>query len=137
MKIFVCASRYFYNKAQPIAEELIRQGHEITLPNNFDDSGRENRMKAEHEQQYPKWKAEMFRKQSAKVAANDAVLVLNFRKEGKPNYIGGATFLEIFKAWELGKKIYFYNPIPEGILRDELVGMSPIIINGDLSKISL
>ncbi|HCR52760.1 TPA: hypothetical protein DIV48_03955 [Candidatus Kaiserbacteria bacterium] len=105
------------------------------MPNNYDDAGRENRIKAEQANDYPAWKAEMFRKQSAKVAANDAILVLNFEKEGKPNYIGGATFLEIFKAWELGKKIYFYNPIPDGILRDELLGMNPVILNGNLKAV--
>jgi hypothetical protein len=43
--------------------------------------------------------------------------------------------LEVFKAWELGKKIFFYNPLPEGILYDELFGMNPLVINGDLSLI--
>jgi len=78
----------------------------------------------------------MFKKQSDKVKANDAILVLNFEKEEKSNYIGGATFLEIFKAWELGKKIFLYNPIPDCIFTDELRGMSPVVIDGDLSKVS-
>ena len=69
----------------------------------------------------------------------DAVLVLNFDKntEGKieKNYIGGATFLEIYDAFRLNKKIYLYNNIPDGILTDEIIGFSPIIINGDLSKV--
>lgn len=78
----------------------------------------------------------MLRLQAEKVAANDAVLVLNMEKNGQPNYIGGATFLEIFKAFELGKKIYLFNPVPEGIFRDELLGMNPIVINGDLTSIN-
>lgn len=135
MKIFCCTSRHLYSKAEPIIKELEQMGHVITLPNNFDDFGRENRMKIEDPIGYPEWKASMFRKQAEKVANNDAVLVLNFEKEGKPNYIGGATFLEIFKAWELGKKLFLYNPIPENLLKDELTGMSPVIISGDLSKI--
>ena len=135
MKIFVCTSRHLYVKASPIIERLEKMGHVITLPNNFDDFGKENRMKAENPSEYPDWKASMFRKQAEKVANNDAVLVLNFEKEGKPNYIGGATFLEIFKAWELGKKLFLYNPIPENILKDELTGMNPLIINGDLTLV--
>ena len=51
------------------------------------------------------------------------------------NYIGGATFLEIYDAFRLNKKIYLYNDIPEGMLYDEIQGFAPIIINGDLSKI--
>ena len=51
------------------------------------------------------------------------------------NYIGGATFLEIYDAFRLGKKIYLYNDVPEGILYDEIQGFNPFIINADLSKI--
>ena len=40
----------------------------------------------------------------------DAVLVLNLDKEKNgeilKNYIGGATFLEMYDAFRLGKKIY-------------------------------
>src|SRR5438874_646249 len=109
MKIFVCLSRYNYQKAQSVIEQLKEAGHEITYPNNFDDPGKENRTKISDPAAYPDWKASMFRQQSEKVEKNDAILVLNFEKDGKLNYIGGATFLEVFKAWELGKKIYFYN----------------------------
>ena len=69
----------------------------------------------------------------------DAVLVLNLDKEknGKllKNYIGGATFLEMYDAFRLGKKIYLYNDIPDGMLYDEIEGFGPIIINGDLDQI--
>ena len=44
-----------------------------------------------------------------KVKANDAGLVLNFEKKGIPNYIGGGTFMEIIKAWELNKKIFLLS----------------------------
>ena len=66
----------------------------------------------------------------------NAVLVLNFDKGESRNYLGGATFLEVFKAWELGRRIFFLNPLPDGILRDELDAMSPVVIDGDLSLVS-
>lgn len=135
MKIFVCSSRHLYHKAALIIAALEEAGHIITPPNNYDDPGRENRMKTGETQEYVNWKAGMLKTQAEKVAANDAVLVLNFEKDGKPNYIGGATFLELFKAWELGKKIFLYNPIPEGMLYDELAGMNPVVINGDITRI--
>jgi hypothetical protein len=75
------------------------------------------------------------RLQDPKVRANDAILVLNFEKNGQANYIGGATFLEIFRAFELEKKIFFFNPIPDNIFKDELVAMNPIVINGDLKLV--
>lgn len=63
------------------------------------------------------------------------MLVLNFKKAGISNYIGGATFLEMYDAFRLNKKIFLYNDIPDGILRDEIVGFSPILIKADLNKI--
>ena len=79
-------------------------------------------------------------KQSEDVISNmDAVLVLNLDKEKNGeilrNYIGGATFLEMYDAFRMNKKIYLYNDIPEGMLYDEIEGFNPTIINGDLKLI--
>lgn len=65
----------------------------------------------------------------------DGVLVLNYTKNGVDNYIGGATFLEMYDAFRLDKKIYMINDIPEGLLKDEIIGFNPIIINNYLDKI--
>ena len=65
----------------------------------------------------------------------DAVLVLNFNKNGQENYIGGATFLEIYDAFRMNKKIYFVNDIPNNMLKDELIGFNPTIVGEDLRKI--
>lgn len=135
MKIFICCSKHFYDQISPIRLKLEGVGHEITLPNSFDNPGREDEMRRLGVKDHASWKAEMLREQERKVKANDAVVVLNFEKHGQANYIGGATFLEIFKAFEHGKKIFLYNPIPDNLLRDELLGMEPIIINGDLSLV--
>ena len=56
-------------------------------------------------------------------------------KNGKKNYIGGATFIEIYEAFMKGKKIYLYNDIPEGMLYDEISGFSPIVIKGDINLV--
>ena len=81
----------------------------------------------------------MYKQSENTIKKMDAVLVLNLDKEknGKllKNYIGGATFLEMYDAFRLGKKIYLYNDIPDGMLYDEIEGFGPIIINGDLDQI--
>jgi hypothetical protein len=133
VKIFLVGSKRAYGRVAQLSDELRGRGHSVTLPNNFDDPTREERIKAEGDAAYAVWKAEMLRLQGEKVAANDAVLVVNIDKDTHRNYLGGATFLEVFKAWELNKRIYFLNPIPDGILRDELIAMSPVVIDGDLS----
>jgi hypothetical protein len=86
--------------------------------------------------EHAKFKSEMIRHSENVINKNDAVLVLNFTKSGVANYIGGATFLEMYDAFRLGKKIFIYNDIPEGILKDEIIGFCPIMIQGDLYRIS-
>jgi len=135
MKIFICTSKYLYNKIPPVNEALKKMGHQITLPNSYDNPFLEEEMKKKSTAAHIEFKTAMLREQEKKVLANDAILVLNYEKNGQPNYIGGATFLEIFKASELGKKIFLMNPIPDNIFKDELIGINPVVINQDLSKI--
>ncbi|HIH59527.1 MAG TPA: hypothetical protein HA294_06000 [Nanoarchaeota archaeon] len=92
-------------------------------------------MKVLGKKQHKEWKRSMLALHEPKVKENDAVLVLNYNKEEQENYIGGATFLEIYKAYEYGKKIFLYNPIPENIFKDELTAIDPIILHGDISLI--
>ncbi len=135
MKIFICASKHLYHKIPEIQKILEENGHVLTMPNSYDEPMKEEEMKKLGKEKHTKWKSEMLKKDKVNIMPNDAILVLNFEKKGIPNYIGGATFLEMYKAWELGKKIFLYNPIPENILKDEICGFNPIILNRDLSKI--
>lgn len=135
MKIYIASSKHFYDKIEPIKEQLEENEHIITLPNSYDDPLKEEKMKKLGKDEHIKFKQEMMRKQEEKIKSNDAILVLNFNKASQENYIGGATFMEIIKAWELNKKIFLYNPIPESIFEDELTAINPIIINQDLELI--
>ncbi len=135
MKIFICCSKHIYNKIPKIKALLESQGHIITLPNSFDAPMKEEEVKKEGDELHAEWKSNMIRRQEQKVRENDAILVLNMEKKKIPNYIGGATFLEMFQAWRLEKKIFLYNPIPEGMLKDEICAFRPKIINQDLRQI--
>jgi hypothetical protein len=135
MKIFICCSKANYPYVMRAKEELEKGGHVVTPPNKFENPVAEEKMKNKSAREHAAWKADMLREQEQKVKVNDAILVLNFDKGEEKNYIGGATFLEMFKAWELGKPIYLYNPVPDGILHDEILGMAPIVLNGDLTLI--
>jgi hypothetical protein len=136
MKIFVCCSKAFYGQVADIKTQLEAAGHVITLPNSYDNPGREDEMKWVGVQEHAKWKASMLRLQKQKVEANDAILVLNFEKAGQADYIGGATFLEMYMAFELGKTIFLYNGIPAGVMRDEISCFEPIVIHHNLSLVS-
>ncbi len=135
MKIFIICSKHFYNKVPRIAKELQKYGHEITFPNSYGKPFEEEKMKRKGLEHHVEFKQKMMRLHEPKIKENDAILVLNFEKKEIQNYIGGATFMEIIKAWELNKKIFLYNPLPNCSFTDELIGINPIIINGNLSLI--
>ena len=139
MKILIICSKRFYGNIPNIKNDLEQKNIQVFLPNCYDDPKTEEKMWNLGREKHQEFKAQMY-KQSEKTIKNmDAVLVLNFDKIAdetiEKNYIGGATFLEIYDAFKLNKKIYLYNDIPEGMLYDEIQGFAPIIINGDLSKI--
>jgi len=136
MKIFLICSKQFYNKIPEIKDKLEKLGHLVSLPNCYDDPTTEDRYRKMSTKEHADWKATMLRHSSEVIGSHDAVLVLNFEKNGIKNYIGGATFLEMYDAFRLGKKIFIYNGIPEGMLADEINGFSPVLINTDLTKIS-
>lgn len=133
MHIFVVCSKQFYDRVPALKAALESQGHSVTLPNGYDAPGQETSFADAGE--YAAWKASMLRQDREIVAAHDAVLVVNNEKNGQKNYIGGAVFLEIANAFYLDKKIYLMNPIPDAAFKDELIGMQPTIINGDLRSI--
>ena len=135
MKIFICTSKHLYERIPKIKEELEKSGHVICLPNSYDNPMREEEMKIIGKLEHINWKGNMIKLQKEKIEKNDAILVINMEKNEIENYIGGATFLEMFKAWELNKKIFLFNEIPSNILKDEITAFNPIIINGDLKKI--
>lgn len=135
MKIFIACSKHFYGKLEKIAAFLKNKGHKITYPNSFNDPFMEERLKKMSREEHVEWKRMMLKKDKENIEPQDAILVLNFEKKGIKNYIGGATFLEIYKAFELEKKIFFFNPLPKCSFTDELTAIDPIIINGNLEMI--
>jgi len=141
MKILIICSKKFYNKIPSIKKELEKKGIEVFLPNCYNEPNTEEKMWELGSVEHQKFKAKMFKQSESVIKNMDAVLVLNFDKitdnKVEKNYIGGATFLEIYDAFRFNKRIYLYNEIPNGILYDEIQGFAPLIINADLSKVKV
>ncbi len=135
MKLFICTSKAFYGDIAETIETLRLKGFELILPNNYETPWVEDEMRNLGDQKHGEWKADMLRLQAQKVASADALLIMNFKKNEQENYIGGAVLLEMYEAFRLGKNIYLWNPIPDNMLRDEIKGMQPIVINGNISLI--
>ena len=139
MKILIICSKKFYSKIEEVKKILEEKNNEVFLPNCYDDPTTEQKMWDLGKEEHQKFKAKMYKQSEETISKMDAVLVLNLDKEKEgeifKNYIGGATFIEIYEAFRKGKKIYLYNDIPEGMLYDEISGFSPIVINGNLDLI--
>ena len=135
MKILIICSKAFYEKIEPIKEKLEEMGNIVELPNSYYDGHVEEKAWKQGSKAHAEFKEKMFKMSKERIENMDAVLTLNFDKNEKKNYIGGATFLELYEAFMQDKKIYLYNDIPEGMLYDEISGFSPIVIKGDLNLI--
>ena len=139
MKVLIICSKKFYSKIEEVKNYLESKNIEVFLPNCYDDPTAEEKAWNIGREEHQKFKAAMYKKSEDTIEKMDAVLVLNLDKEKDgiilKNYIGGATFLEMYDAFRLNKKIYLYNDIPDGMLYDEIEGFNPVIINGDLDKV--
>jgi len=147
MKIVICGSIAFYDQMLDVKRKLELLGHEVDLPPSEvkNEKGEmipvmDYYLKRKTEKGDVSWiwdrKEEAIRLHFKKIEWSDVALVLNYDKNNIANYIGGNTFLEIGVAFYLGKKIYLLNNIPDISYKEEILGMRPIILNGDLNKIN-
>lgn len=80
-------------------------------------------------------KAEAILEHFDKITWSDAILVANYDKNNIKSYIGGNTLMEMGLAFFLKKKIYLLNQVPKVPYKEEILGVKPIILDGDLTKI--
>lgn len=139
MKITICGSSTFKEEMLEYKDKLINLGHDVIVHPDYEGlvSGEKQdlweRIKKEHgavkkENRYIRWYYDA-------IVSSDAILVLNFDKNGIPNYIGGNTLMEIGFAHVHDKKIFLLNDIPELSYTDEILAMYDVILNGNLSRI--
>ena len=140
--ITICSSANFYRQAVDVQGQLIGQGLEAIVPNIA------TKMKETGDYEvsnYKTWfadaadyykKAELMRAHFDKIAAADAILVVNFEKHGVQNYIGANVLMEMALAFYLKKKIFILNELPEkSAFEEEILGMQPIVLHGDVTRL--
>jgi len=71
------------------------------------------------------------------IVGSDAIIVLNFDKNGIRNYVGGNTLMEMGFAHVHGKKVFLLNDAPEMNYSDEILATTTKVLNGDLTKIPM
>lgn len=147
MKIVIVGSIEISDKIIDVSDQLEKMGHQTEIPHTT------NRIKCGEItlEEFKKQKKEdggdfKFRQESKVdyikrhydlIGDSDAILVLNFDKNGIKNYIGGNALIELGFAYVLGKAIYLYNDIPRMPYSDEIKGVRPVVIGRDLSRIVL
>lgn len=142
--IVLCASTVFYDHVAQVADELESLGFTVIVP--IDVEGiREG--KPYDASSAKTWydnpadfhlKAELMRDHFDKIVLGDAVLVINDEKHGVAGYIGPNVLMEMGLAFHLRKPIYVLNPLTKGMpTYEEVLGMGSVILNGDLSRITV
>jgi hypothetical protein len=137
MKITICGSMVFAKEMLEIQKLLEKMGHKAIVPIDTNDCLLDPSLNEsiEHCESYGDIDKDHFNK----IADSDAVLILNYPKNGLAGYIGGSSLMELAIARHLDKKIFILHDLPsEKDLRYalEIKIMKPIIINGDLNKIN-
>lgn len=130
-KILLISSNSFYKEIPKIKEKLEKKGFKVYLTDSYKKSI--GWASTEKEHKYNKYKS--LKANKRKIGTIDAVLCLNFDKAGINNYIGGSSFIKLYEAFMSKKKIYLWNPIPKGILHNEILNFSPKVINGDIERL--
>ena len=140
MKIFICGSMHFAKEMLEVQKKLKESGHVVDVPCDAQEFAADPKMTTDNHEENYKWCIEndLIRKCFDSIAESDAVLLLNYPKNGLNGYIGASGVMETGLAYYLRKKIFllFSPPPPQEVKSShEILIMQPTILNGDLSKI--
>lgn len=153
MKITLCGSIGFYKEMESARDYLKKLGYEVKIPElsletpkeygsgkkvyfgkHIEDNGGMEAFPAGHKI----WdlKESAIRDHYEKIDWADTVLIINHEKRGITGYVGGNTLIEMGVAFYSKKPIYILNPISSELsYKQEILGMKPTILNGNLDLI--
>jgi hypothetical protein len=136
MRIGIIGSMQFTDKMLEVRDNLKKIGHNAFVTDLHKAMIGKTENEIEEIKLYQKYNQDAIREFWRMMQGADAVLVLNYDKNGVKNYVGGNTLMEIGFAHVLNQKIFMFNPIPEmPYCKSEIEAVKPIIIYGDLTKI--
>lgn len=144
MKITICSSAFFVKEAYGIKKMLEKKKYKVFIyPQEVEVSKKTINVakyykmrKNKLTQELLKIKKQLLKEHIKRIEISDAILVLNFDKDGTNGYIGGNSFLEMVIAYYLNKKIFVWKrPTKSLSYYEEIMALDPIIIEKDLEKI--
>ena len=143
-RIGICASASCYRQALDAADVLTSRGDAATVPKV---AARMREIGDYRVETYKTWfqnpddysmKNDYVLSHFREIAEGDAVLVVNEPKNEVAGYIGGAVLMEMAIALYLGKPIFLLHPPAEqSPYLEEILAMQPMVLDGDLTKLSL
>ena len=126
----------FTEKMLEVREKLRKLGHDAFITDLHRPMIDKTDEEIEKIKIHQKYNMDAIREFWKTMQGADAVLVLNFDKNGIKNHVGGNTLMEIGFAYVLNQRVFMIAPIPEmSYCKTEIEAVKPIIINGDLTKI--
>ena len=142
MTITICSSGSHYKQVVEYKNKLKSLGFKVLIPatarkmeKSVDYDISKHKVWYKDPKKYNQKTAKM-RGHLSQIEKGDVILVVNGTKKGQKGYIGGNVLLEMFYAWINKKPIYLLNPpSPKSSILEEILGMGPIIIHGDLNKV--
>lgn len=133
MVITICGSITFVNDMQSIGLLLEQKGYTVQYP----DLPQAAQKGSKEEHVARKRRMDLIRVHFEKISRGDAILVVNFEKNGVKGWIGANTFLEIGFAHVLDKKIFLMEALPSfDYFADEIKAIDFKVLDGDLDQIS-
>lgn len=140
MKITICGSMTFAKEMIEAKKKLEEIGHKAEVPPDTLQMINGECDIDELETNYEHCiKNDIIRAHFKLIEDSDAILILNYDKNGIKGYVGTSSLMEIGLAYYLGKKIFLLYPTPhhsEQRWAHEIRIMQPLILNGNLDLIS-
>ena len=130
-KIVICGSMYFYDEMVKCQKELLKMGIKSIVPKEENDI-----IQNYNAEQFKDFKRRVSNNYFRKIREKNTggVLIYNAEKNGKKNYIGANTLVELAMAFTWNRKIFLYNDFYDA-LKDELLAWECICLHGNLSSI--
>ena len=139
----------FMDKMKTVADELESLGYSVTCPELTEEEKKSGANTFMHHidslggvekvlPDDPVWKikGDAIMEYKKEIDKSDAILVCNFDKGENKNRIGDNSFLEMGYAFFVHKPIFVLQGPPYGDDKiEEVLGMTPIFLNGEISSI--
>lgn len=131
--ITICGSIRFIQEIEDLKSVLEQKGFIVFTPTK---EGTDKDYSSMSREESADLKQFFIDKHLDRIKKSDAVLIANYTKGNKEDYIGANTFLEIGFAYVLEKRIFILNNIPEQSNTTEIEGMKPVVLKRDLALLS-